>query len=501
MKTLRIILTISFALTTASLIAQSRYFNSQTLGMGNGGTAFVDGYHANFLNPANLMINNSGRKPKRQLGLLGGLGFQTGGTLMNLNIYEDYLTSGLVIDGTVRENMINDWFGADITETRTIDFNLDVVPFGFSNRGNKMAFSVATRVRTMNNFDMNRGFMELAFYGLDSDIFGSGRDIDFGFSTLSFAEVSFGFAMELPIPLTGLIEKLPFINGINIYAGVAPKYIVGLQAVDLDLTSTLTVDPAGTANQGISHQFDYTLASFGDLSEQLSNYSNARLSNPDAKLDDYLDYSGSDIGSLGSGVGLDIGLTAEIDVSLPALGILGKRQVLRLSASMTDIGSITFDNRPSTVSANDTFVFDADAGDDSIGDYFDNIADSLENDVYVGFTSASTSEKKYDLPSMYNFGAALTLGKLTTTVDYGYAANEVGRNVKGSSLALGLEYRFLNFIPIRAGSRYGGEATVYSFGTGIDFRFLDLTFGLMALDDASEGLNISFAWSGLVFRF
>ena len=34
MKTLRILLTISFTLTAASLVAQSRHYNSQTLGMG-----------------------------------------------------------------------------------------------------------------------------------------------------------------------------------------------------------------------------------------------------------------------------------------------------------------------------------------------------------------------------------------------------------------------------------------------------------------------------------
>jgi len=501
MKTLRIILTISFALTAATLVAQSRHYNSQTLGMGNGGTAFIDGYHANFLNPANLMINNSGRKPAREIGLFGGLGLQTGGTLLNQSVYDNYLTTGLVIDGTTREDMLNDWFGTEVTNTRSVDLNMFFVPFGFSNRGKKSAFSIATRVRTLNTINLNKGFMELAFYGLDSDQFGAGREINFGLNTLSYAEISVGYAMELPIPFTGLIESLPFINGISVYAGVAPKYIIGLQSVNLDLNSTLTVDPAGTPNQGLSHEFDYTVTAFGDIASQLTDYSNARINNPNAKLDDYFNYTGSDIGSLGSGFGLDLGVTVEVDVSVPALGLLGKRQVLRVSGSITDIGSVTYEDRPAFITANDTFVFDADAGDDSIGDYFDAIADSLENDVYGGFTSVPASSQKYELPKMFNFGAALTLGKLTTTVDYGYAANDVGRNVKGSSLALGLEYRFLNFIPIRAGSRYGGEATVYSFGTGIDFRFLDLTFGLMALDDASEGLNVNFAWSGLVFRF
>jgi hypothetical protein len=99
---------------------------------------------------------------------------------------------------------------------------------------------------------------------------------------------------------------------------------------------------------------------------------------------------------------------------------------------------------------------------------------------------------------MFNFGAALTLGKLTTTLDYGYASNDVGKTVKGSSLALGLEYRFINFIPIRFGTRYGDKSTVYSFGTGLDFRNFTLTTGLMAVNDASKRVGVNAAYSGLV---
>ena len=54
MKTLRILLTICFGLSAATLVAQSRHYNSRTLGMGGGGTAIIDGYHANFLNPVTI---------------------------------------------------------------------------------------------------------------------------------------------------------------------------------------------------------------------------------------------------------------------------------------------------------------------------------------------------------------------------------------------------------------------------------------------------------------
>ncbi len=225
MKYLKIIFTICFGLSAASLVAQSRHYNSATLGMGGGGTAYIDGYHANFLNPANLMIQTANR-PKRSLGLVGGVGLRAGGSLLNVNVYNQYLTTGLTINGQVREDMLNDWFGSDDSNTRDLAATFSVVPFGFSNRGNKTAFSLATRVRTTQDLTVNKGLMELAFYGFDSGNFSSPVPVNFNSRTLSFLSVSVGFAMELPIPLTGLVEKLPFINGIKVYAGAAPKYIL-----------------------------------------------------------------------------------------------------------------------------------------------------------------------------------------------------------------------------------------------------------------------------------
>lgn len=502
MKHLKLIITICLVVSSTSLMAQNRYFNSQTLGMGRGGTAFIDGYHANFLNPANLMIDNTGRKPSNTVGIAGGLGIGLGGTLINEKVYNDYFTTGQTLSGITRENMLNDWFGANEQNTRDLAVNIMFVPVGFSHRGNNTAFSFATRVRTIQDFQVNKGFMELAFYGFDSQKFDSPVPVDFNNTILSYTEFSVGYAMKLPLPLAGMVEKLPFINGINLYAGVAPKYIVGIQSMNLDFNSTLQVnnelDPGGAS---IIHDFDYTLSSYGDLSAQLTDYATRRETDPNAKLD--VNYDGSDIGTLGSGFGLDFGVTAEIDLSLPALGMLGKRQVLRVAMSVTDMGSVSYNKTPSEVVANSVFTFDANAGDESVGDYFDNLVDSLQNDVYGGFSAIETSGTTYDLPAMYNFGAALTLGKLTATLDYGVGFNDLGRNTTISRINLGAEYRLLNFIPLRVGTRIGGGySTAYTFGTGVDFRFFDFTFAVSTVaSEAEKGASVAMAYSGLVFRF
>lgn len=499
MKKLRLLFTIFFALSTASLVAQSRHYNSATLGMGGGGTAFIDGYHANFLNPANLMLDD-GRKPRRAIGF-AGLGTRVGGTFVNLSVYDEYLTKGLVIEGAVRENMLNDWFGTDVNSTRDLGVDLNFVPFGISARQSKSAFSLATRVRTIEDLEVNRGLMELAFYGLDSDQFGSGVPVDFVSNTISYAEISIGYAREIPVPLSGLVEALPFINGVKLYAGVAPKYIVGLQSAQVGFNSNLTVNSIESSTPGIIHDFEYAANVYGDAARILADYADERQLDPDAELD--FDYDGSDVGSIGSGWGVDLGVTAELDVSLPVLSFFGKNQKLRLAMSVTDLGSVTYDKDPQKIAASGIVTIDGDVGDQDIGDYWDNLADSLENDVYLDFQAEDGSSRKYELPGMYNFGAALTLGKLTTTLDYGFGFNGFGTNSKRSVLTLGAQYRFLGFIPIRAGTRIGGySGTAYSAGIGLDFRFLEFTVaGSMVANSENNGSSATAAWSGLVIRF
>jgi hypothetical protein len=308
--------------------------------------------------------------------------------------------------------------------------------------------------------------------------------------------------MELPVPLTGLVEAIPFVNGMKLYAGVAPKYLVGMQSAELNFNSDLTVTPVTATNfGGITHEFSYSGDFYGELATILSDYADERQLDPDAELD--FDYTGSDVGTVGNGWGVDLGATAELDVSLPVLNFFGKNQVLRLSMSITDIGSITYKKDPKQIAANGTVVIDGDVGNEDPGDYWENFADSLENDVYLNFSARDGENKKYSLPGMYNFGAALTLGKLTTTLDYGFGFNNIGTNSRRSALTLGAQYRLLGFIPIRVGTRLGGySSAAYSAGIGLDFRFLEFTVAASTVANSEKhGSSATVAWSGLVIRF
>ncbi len=488
---------------TFESMAQSRHYNSMSLGMGGGGTAYVDGYHANFINPANLMINTARKRPKRSLGLIG-TGLRAGGTLVNLDVYNQYLTKGLTLEGEIAENMLTDLFGGtDLTLERDASGTIDIVPFGFSNRGNKSAISLVSRIRVTEDFTVNRGFAELAVYGLDPDQFGASTPVDFSLGTVAFTEISVGYARQI-LSLPNLL----FAKDIKLYAGVAPKYLIGIQHSTFDFNSTLQMRQRNVGGERvtdrITHQFDYRWNTVGALAEDLKAFEQAHNLDNTVVLDDYLVNEDEYAQVNATGFGLDMGATMEMDISgVPIIdGFFGKRKTLRLSMSLTDLGSMTFDKTPTSIFASGEFDFTGQGNDDN-DDFFDDLADSLQNEVYGDFNSEETGGIKYKLPAMYNFGASLVMGKLTTSVDFGFGFNDRGTNSRRSALNLGMEYRLLGIIPIRAGTRVGGySSTVYSFGTGLDLNFLELSAGLSVVgNDQQNGGSVATAFSGLVLRF
>jgi hypothetical protein len=68
-------------------------------------------------------------------------------------------------------------------------------------------------------------------------------------------------------------------------------------------------------------------------------------------------------------------------------------------------------------------------------------------------------------------------------------------------MALGVEYRPLRWLPLRGGVRMGGVSfsNVLSFGTGFEFKNVELTFAFMNVQSLKG--YVATAFSGLIFRF
>ncbi|MBO6586647.1 MAG: hypothetical protein JJ953_11120 [Gracilimonas sp.] len=487
---------------STSLFAQSRHYNSQSLAMGSGGTAYVDGFHANFINPANLMLDI--HRPKTQIGLMN-FGVKAGGSLANLAVYNKYLTTGRLIAGETRTNMLNEWFGSSSSNERELSATFSMAPLGVSYRGANQAFSVASRVRITEDFAINKGMAELMTYGLDSDKFSSPTPVNFSSNTVAFAEISVGYARELNFIN---IPDLFFAKDIKLYVGAAPKYLYGVYTADLDFNSSLQIDDGSNgSNFTINHEFNYSLQTIGELSRQLQAYETAYNQDNNAKFDDYVEFGdvADDLSSpQATGFGLDLGATVEMDISsVPIPLFVRKKKTLRVSMSITDMGKLTYDQDPSSVYADGNFSYQGAGDDDEFSNFFDNLSDSLQNDVYGQFNSEQTAGITYNLPSMYNFGASLEMGKLMLALDYGVGFNGNGLNSERSALSLGAQYRLLGFIPIRVGSRVGGySSAAYSAGIGLDFNFLEFTVGVSNVANSeNSGSSAGVAWSGLLLRF
>jgi hypothetical protein len=405
-----------------------------------------------------------------------------------------------LIAGETRENMLNEWFGENSANTRQMAGTVIVSPLGVSHRRSKQAFSIATRFRFTEDLTVNRGLAELMTYGLNSDVFSDPTPVDFSSSTVAFAEISFGYARKIIE-----IPNLLFAKDVKLFAGVAPKYLYGVYAADADFQSTLQMTNASGSPFTVNHEFSYSLSTIGQLSQQLQAFEEAYNLDSDANFEDYVDYEGDDIGDVdATGFGVDLGATLEMDVSyLPIPLFIGKEKVLRVSMSVTDLGSISYKKTPSRIFANGEITYQGAQNEDSFNEYFENLGDSLKTDVYGNFNAEETERITHTLPGMYNFGASLEMDKFLVALDYGFGFNNEGINSRRSILNLGAQYRFFGFLPLRIGTRLGGYSSVaYSAGIGLDFDFLEFTVGASSVANSkNSGSSATAAWSGFVIRF
>lgn len=493
--------------------AQSRHLTHQNMGLGGGGTAYQGTYHANFINPANLMLADNNR-PRLSIGLFGGLYTQLGGDLMNISVYNQYLTNGLVLEGQVADDMLTQWFGGNSAGMRSLSSEVGIVPIGISWRSENAAYSVVSRGRVMQSSRFSRGFADLIFKGLDASMFAEGRSVNMDHEVVAFHELSFGYSRLV----MQRDDFFGFGRNVRLYAGVAPKMMFAQAYANANLTSVLTIQEAtDEQNSFINHVFDYSINAVGEFSNNLAAYNQERNIGNSPPIGDFLEVDSQDFSSVkGTSFGFDLGLTLEMDVdevSAFDFGFFRGEKKLRISASITDLGSLNFEENARSFRAADDFTwhgfnYDREIIDEQFdGDsdaYFESVlADSIGSDVYGNFVTEERSEFSVGLPTMFNFGSHLKLGKFSVMADFGRGFVERGNNTSRMYMALGTEYRLINRIPLRFGYRAGGySSSTYHFGTGFEFRNFEFSVAAATTNSSEKrGGSLGFAWSGLVFHF
>ncbi len=472
-------------------VAQSGHVSAKSLSMGATGTAYLDTYHANFVNPANLMLN-ADTKPSTTIGLLGGVSATAGGSLMNISVYNEHFTTGNVVGASA----LDEWFGTSMANSRSMGMEVDLIPFAGSWRGDKMAFSMAFRNRVLFTGSMNRGFSEILLTGISQDRFADPQPVNFGSKGIAFSELSAGFSYQLlQLPnLFGLAKN------VKLHAGAAPKYLIPHYTSGIDFNSTLQV-----IDNEVIHDFNYTFHTIGELTNQFEEYYQARQDpNFDGEFGDYVDPDGSSFSDVqGAGVGLDLGGTLEMDLAGPLAGAfswIGGEKTLRVGLSVTDIGSLKYNQNANSFSADETFIWEGIGLEDGLSD---NFADSVRKEIYGNYEPGDQEEVVEKLPTKMNFGTHLQAGKLGFSLDMQKGLYEVGMNSQRLALGLGAEYKLLNIIPLRAGYRTGGNtSSSLTFGTGLELRNFEFSVGALTVPNSeSRGTGVGGAWSGLVVRF
>lgn len=496
------------------LQAQSRLHTPVNHGLGGGGTAYIDSYQANFINPANLMLNKE-RKPAYSIGFFGNTSATVGGSMANIEVYNNYLTTGQTIKDQVAANMLDDWFGSEPGNVRSIDFEANHIPLGVAYRSESWAGGVAVRNRALMDVDVNRGAAELFFFGLDSSVFGQERPVNMNVESLLLTEVSFGYAMELP----ELAQSIGLSKSTRVYIGAAPKLLLSHSATKFQVDSRLLVQSAGEEqNARIYHNFSYRAETVGDLTEQLRAYHyDRRILGMDVEPGDYLEPPASDLyGIKAVGFGIDLGATVEIDLEsrhLPDLKIFRGEQKLRLALSFTDVGVARFGNRSGVFTASGIvdwqgFEHDQDLIDREFdgdqGAYYESVlVDSIGSDIYGNFSPVSGATVTRRLPASVNAGAHLMTGRFGVMLDVGKGFNNRGINSRRVYAALGSEYRFFGIWPVRMGLKTGGfSSTSVHFGTGLEFRNFEFSLSAATVPRSGRyGSGAGFAWSGFVLHF
>ncbi|MCH8496417.1 MAG: DUF5723 family protein [Balneolales bacterium] len=489
-----------------SYTASAQSFNTtRGLGMGGTGTATVTGFQSNFVNPANLAIP---QRTKWSIGIIGGLNPDAGGGLANISLYNEYFTQGTTITPELNMQIADRWFGSSGNTYKEMGFNVDIVPFGISYQRNDWAVSLATRVRVLGNIGMSRGVF-LTSTGINSATFGTPQQFDIGNETVAFAEISAGYAQKVWENNT---QNAP--GTMRVYAGVAPKFLVPMHYHSVDVQSQMRVQDSPYL---ITHDFTYEIKAVGQFAEDMRRFQQERQTTGQApKVDGYFDDSFNDFGELrGSGLGIDLGATFEYyldELPFQSWATKGMHR-LRGSISVTDIGSMNMSNSAKRFYHSDVFIWDGfdvnqnrlnEDYDSDFGAYFNNvIADSIGNEIYMNLNAEELSAHKVGLPGMFNMGVAYDVGKLTFALDTGAGFNNRGTNSTKMYLALGTEFRPVNYLPIRVGMKTGGNSsTAFTAGTGVNLRNFEFTFSVLSVPNSTKyGTAIASAFSGFIIRF
>ncbi|WP_372637309.1 DUF5723 family protein [Fodinibius sp.] len=482
---------------------------AENMGLGGGGTAYLNGPEATYWNPANLMIQGHPGQFHLEIGQ-GAIQFQPLRSSRSLSQqfanfldgYQPYTQVAADISPKQQGSILNTHFSENKLQSLNQQ-RADLILAGAIWQQRDYALSVALRARYASTIKTGRGWYE------DEFTEHNGRQIrDFSLiqHRSEFYELAVGYAQEFTF-VNGLMPRLN-----TLYIGIAPKIILAGPAFDASYNARYIRDSEESRNS--TFVSDFSMQSSGRFSGTTTDYLQSR--NPRRAIKnnfrDNYHYQ-----QTGYGVGFDFGLNYVIPLSSrkgndpnssasPAVD-----NSLRIAFSLNDIGTIRYHSQPLRMSsakdssqaqlpvaANTMFVG---AG----GQYISYLHEAplLPNPL---ITAEQESDEPYSalLPTSINTGVLLELEQFKFMGDLTLGLHDTAFTTTNLGVRLGTEIRPLPGFPIRLGTRFASEQPLQvGLGSGIETNHWDFNVGARALfrQESAGATLVGAAFGGLQLHF
>lgn len=479
---------------------------TENMALGGGGTAYLTGFEALFVNPANLYIQEKNYRFQVSL-LQGGLYYDTLLPLQNnFDRFDSFSNQSKIYDAesTVEnlnideyESIINRNYPNGNKTTREFLTESDFYWFGLKWVRPKRSYAVSLRTRYASRYELGKGFFSNVPVEKNNSMI-----VDRSFSQKSHVlhEFSFGYAESFTF-LNGLLPQLS-----EFIIGIAPKIVLSGSSFEADYTNWLEMDSESSLwkqNIGYTQQTSGMLSSYGEefaitggLPSQAGHSFND-LFNP-----------------AGFGMGLDIGVTYLItfgdDLSVLRQQNEPTEKSLRLSLSITDLGAVYQYKSPLQFTSETTENFTSELGPPSETVFMGApnehylFLSQFEDFTNLTFDSQNNGSFELLLPTSIQAGALFQYQRVKMVGDFSYSLSDTPFNHKGLASYIGVELRPLSYIPIRGGTRIAQDMSgYYSFGTGVETKNFDLNMSVLLksrkIGPTKEILGLSLL--GLKFYF
>ncbi len=457
----------------------------KNMALGGGGSTYITDYHANFYNPANLLIND--RLNTLDLGIGSTASFFNG--VVNyenpldqkdnyLDYFSNYNPGQYQINPDQRDQILDIHYRRDrLTSIHLARFESSL--FGLNWIKNGRAYSISARTRVGSNIDVGRQWYDATETEINN-IFYSNQDLVHRYQV--FHEISFGYAESVNL-VNGLSSRLD-----NFLIGIAPKVIL---AGPYQNASWRNEYQQVEGNPEINREQTFSYQSAGNFSETALAYLAGNTAD-NAVLNNFDSFESELTNIHGYGIGLDVGFTYLLtfggDLSTLSSNKQTTNRSLRISFSMNDIGFVHYHDNPLSIieltnnSTELSFPNPVDEAYIGVPGQFLTFTDKNGTGNPLVDNQSDIEQKEFStlLPTSFSGGVLLELRRFKLMGDLNIGISNNAFTTTKLTTSIGSEIRLLPFLPLRGGLQFTpGLPGSFNAGTAIETKYWDLSLSMM----------------------